>query len=395
MLQLYSKQEDHWQEICGQGSLQLLLFVNERPTSQENTRQIEAFLDDLRTTKDFKLEVIDIGKQPHLVEHFKLITTPALVKISPSPQQTLAGSNLISQLKQWWPRWQAALQTESVRDSQTTTEQEESLSTLSVTNPVGYSEELIRLSDEIFSLQQQKEQLSQQLRFKDQILAMLAHDLRNPLTAASLAMETLELSEQQEKTTQKEQLRSQLYQQSRRQFEIMKRMIVDLLESSRSVSTKLEVNPDKFNLRDLCQDAIAQTSKQLKAKSQIFQQDIPQDIPSVYVDGELIRQLLVNLLDNAIKYTPEGGHINLFVLHRTSQKLQVSICDTGHGIPLEKQEHIFEGNFRLKRDESQEGYGLGLSLCRKIVRAHYGQIWVDSSPNHGSSFHFTLPVYRS
>ena len=395
MSQLYSTEENHGQGISGQGSLQLLLFVNERPTSQENTRQIRGFLEDLKTTNDFKLEVIDIGKQPHLVEHFKLITTPALVKISPSPQQTLAGSNLISQLKEWWPRWQTAIKAHSNNNSQQNTKEPKSLSKISSTNPIGYSEELIRLSDEIFSLRQQKEQLSEQLRFKDQILAMLAHDLRNPLTAASLAMETLELSEQQEKTTQKEKLRSQLYKQSRRQFGIMKRMIVDLLESSRNVTAKLELNPDRFNLKDLCQDAIAQTSKQLKAKSQIFNQDIPQDLPDIYADGELIRQLLVNLLDNAIKYTPETGHISLFVLHRTSQKLQVSVCDTGHGIPPEKQEHIFEGNFRLKRDESQEGYGLGLSLCRKIVRAHYGQIWVDSTPNHGSSFHFTLPVYRS
>ena len=394
MLQLYNKKEDYWQEIPERSSLQLLLFVNERHTSQENTRQIRAFLENLKATNNFELDVIDIGKQPHLVEHFKLIATPALVKISPSPQQTLAGSNLISQLEKWWPRWQASLEIQPESNSQTTQEPEQ-LSKSSITNPVGYSEELIRLSDEIFILQREKAELSEQLSFKEQILAMLAHDLRNPLTAASLAMETLELSENQEDTTQKKQLRSQLYQQSRRQFGIMKRMIVDLLETSRSVSAKLEVEPRKLDLKDLCQEVLVQMSKQLKAKSQTFKEDIPQDIPYVYADEELVRQLLVNLLDNAIKYTPEGGQISLSVLHRTSQKLQVSVCDTGPGIPPEKQEHIFEGHFRLKRDENQEGYGLGLSLCRKITRAHYGQIWVDSSPNRGSCFHFTLPVHRS
>ncbi len=393
MLQLHNKQENHWQGISGRSSLQLLLFVNDRPASKENNKQIKTFLAELKATSDFELEVIDIGKQPHLVEHFKLITTPALVKIHPSPQQTLAGSNLIPQLKEWWSRWQSALEVPE-ENAVKTAEEPKPLSRMSANGSVGYSEELIRLSDEIFSLQQQNQELSEQLRFKDQVLAMLAHDLRNPLTAASLAMETLELSEKQDNTLQKKQLRNQLYQQSRRQFGIMKRMIVDLLESSRSVSAKLEVNPTKSNLQDLCKDAIAQTNKQLKAKSQILKQDIPQDLPFVYVDGELIRQLLVNLLDNASKYTPEKGQITLSVLHRTSQKLQVSVCDTGYGIPLEKQENIFEGNFRLKRDESQEGYGLGLFLCRKIVRAHYGQIWVDSVPKHGSSFHFTLPVYR-
>ncbi|MFN7257382.1 MAG: ATP-binding protein, partial [Microcystis sp.] len=125
-----------------------------------------------------------------------------------------------------------------------------------------------------------------------------------------------------------------------------------------------------------------------------LQSDIPQDLPPVYADEELIRQVIINLLENGIKYTPAGGEITLSVLHRTTQKVQVSISDTGPGIPEEKQEHIFEGHVRLKRDEGKEGYGIGLSVCRKIIRAHYGQIWVDSVPDHGSSFHFTLPVYR-
>ncbi|HHP7230977.1 MAG TPA: histidine kinase [Xenococcaceae cyanobacterium] len=394
MLQLYNQQGNDRQELSGQNSLQLLLFINERPTSQENIQPIQEFLANLRATNKFELDVIDISKQPHLVEYFKLVATPALVKISPIPQQTLAGNNLISQLEEWWPRWQASLKAQSEATT-ATTETIAQLSPSSINNPIGYSEELIRLSDEIFRLQREKEELSEQLHFKEQIIAMLAHDLRSPLTAASLAMETLELSENQAATIKKQQLRDQLYQQSRRQFGIMKRMIWDLLEASRNVSAKLEVEPRPLDLKNLCQEAIAQMSKQLKAKSQILNQDIPQDIPDVYVDAELVRQLLINLLDNAIKYTPEGGQISLSVLHRTSQKVQVSVCDTGPGIPPEKQEHIFEGHFRLKRDESQEGYGLGLSLCRKIARAHYGQIWVDSFPNSGSCFHFTLPVYCS
>jgi two-component system clock-associated histidine kinase SasA len=105
--------------------------------------------------------------------------------------------------------------------------------------------------------------------------------------------------------------------------------------------------------------------------------------------------VLINLLDNAIKYTPEGGTIRISCLHRTTQKVQLSICDTGPGIPEENYESIFEERFRLKRDEAKDGYGIGLALCQRIVRAHYGQIWVDSAPNGGSCFHFTLPVYIS
>ncbi|HEY9815474.1 MAG TPA: ATP-binding protein, partial [Candidatus Obscuribacterales bacterium] len=123
--------------------------------------------------------------------------------------------------------------------------------------------------------------------------------------------------------------------------------------------------------------------------------DIPSDLPRVYADPERVEQVLMNLLDNAIKYTPVSGRIRLTILHRTTQKVQVSICDDGPGIPEENCDRIFEDRFRLERDESKDGYGIGLSLCQRVIRAHYGQIWVDSVPSQGSCFHFTLPVYRS
>jgi two-component system, OmpR family, clock-associated histidine kinase SasA len=80
------------------------------------------------------------------------------------------------------------------------------------------------------------------------------------------------------------------------------------------------------------------------------------------------------------------------VLHRTSQKVQVTIIDNGPGISEADYELVFQKYYRIKRDKSEDGYGLGLSLCKSIIRAHYGQIWVESS-DRGSSFHFTLPVY--
>ena len=77
--------------------------------------------------------------------------------------------------------------------------------------------------------------------------------------------------------------------------------------------------------------------------------------------------------------------------------MQVSISDNGPGIPTENQERIFDDRFRLQRDQAQEGYGIGLALCKRVVQAHFGQIWVDSELEQGkggSCFHFTLPVYR-
>ena len=391
MLQFYNQQTDFSSVTSSEGLLQLLLFIDERFTPRDNIQRIQTYLQKLKAEYNFSLNVIEISKQPQLVEHFKLVATPALVKISPKPQQTIAGSNLIDQLQKWWPRWQESLQLLLEADGSNS---KESSCSESKINSIGYSAEIIRLSDDIFRLQQEKEELLEQLRFKDQILAMLAHDLRSPLTAASIAVETLELSHNQGDSEKIQSLREQLFKQARKQFHVMNRMIGDLLQASKSMSAKLKIEPHQLNLKPLCQEIISQFAGQIQEQSQQLEDDIPQDLPPVYADEELIRQLVVNVLENATKYTPQGGKISLSILHRTSQKIQVSICDTGPGIPLEKQERIFEGHFRLKRDEKKEGYGLGLAMCRKIVQAHYGQIWVDSSPGQGSCFHFTLPVYR-
>ena len=365
-------------------SIQLLLFVDDRPSSQEIIRQIQSYLQSLKSDYPIDLQIIEIRQQPHLVEHFRLVATPALVKIAPVPRHTLAGSNLVEQFKKWLVRWQKAIKEEVKNHPAEDAQLQE----------VEHSGELIRIADEVFRLKQEKEELLEQLKFKDQILAMLAHDLRSPLTAASIAVETLELAYHQPDTERSLQLREQLHQQARKQFRIMNRLITDILQASKSMAAQFTLQQSKFYLQSLCQEILSQFTDTFQEKTLILQSDIPQDLPPVYADEELIRQVIINLLENGIKYTPAGGAITLSVLHRTTQKVQVSISDTGPGIPEEKQEHIFEGHVRLKRDEGKEGYGIGLSVCRKIIRAHYGQIWVDSVPDHGSSFHFTLPVYR-
>lgn len=372
-------------------SIQLLLFVDDHRSSKDVIQKIEDHLCSLPSNYPYQLQVIDIYEQPHLVEHFRLVATPSLVKIFPEPKHTLAGSNIVDQLNKWWGRWQSSLQ-ELQEQPPREDIPNNGKSTL---GSVGYSSEMIKLSDDVFRLQKEKEELIEQIRFKDQVLAMLAHDLRSPLTAASLALETLELAYSQPDTERTIQLREQLYQQARKQFSIMKRLISDILQASKNMSAQLEVNCSQLYLQFLCEETLQVMKGQFAEKSLLINQDLPQDLPPVYADEELIRQVLVNLLENAIKYTPTGGTITVSILHRTTQKVQVSISDTGPGIPAEKQERIFEGHFRLKRDEAQEGFGLGLALCRKIIRAHYGQIWVDSTAGQGSCFQFTLPVYRT
>ncbi|WP_375505883.1 histidine kinase [uncultured Nostoc sp.] len=389
------------QPIYSEAPLQLLLFVDGRPKSRQQVQRIRAYLKELQAEYNFEVETIDVGQQPYLAEHFKLIATPALIKIHPEPRQVLAGSNIIAQLKNWWPRWQAAVDTylkvqedlqERIDDNGRVT------SPKSTIRSVAVSAELIRLSDEIFRLKQEKDNLQEQLQFKDRVIAMLAHDLRNPLTAAAIAIETLQSNYNLE-TGQFQRLKpsmtAHLLKQARNQTKVIDRMIADLLEVGRGKDTEFPILPQKIQLGKLCLDVLEELCDRYTAKSQEVETDIPNDLPYVYADPERIRQVLVNLLDNAIKYTPEGGKISIAGLHRTTQKVQFSIGDTGPGIPIENRDRIFENHFRLQRDEGTEGYGIGLCLCQRIILAHYGQIWVDSAPNNGAWFHFTLPVYPS
>lgn len=373
--------------------LQLLLFVDKRSASREQTRHIRKYLKDLKAECDFEIQIIDVGEQPDLAEHFKLVATPSLLKIHPEPRQTLAGSNLIAQLEHWQ------------RSVEEYTAQQQSAPALAPalgddTKPiysVACAIELVQLSDEVFRLKQEKEHLQEQLQLKDRIIAMLAHDLRNPLTAASLALETLESSQkvkEGEKSGLTPSLAAHLMKQARRQIRVVDRMITDILEAARGTNAQLHIQAKRIELGAICQDVILQFEDKFQAKSLNLEIDIPADLPLIYADPDRIKQVIVNLLDNASKYTPEQGTVNLSILHRTAYKVQVSIFNSGPGIPEEDCASIFEDSFRLQRDKSTDGYGIGLSLCQGIIRAHYGQIWVDSVPDRGSCFHFTLPIQK-
>lgn len=376
--------------------LKLLLFIDKRPSMAQQTRQIRQYLKTLEAYFQFNLDVVDIGEQPYLAEHYKLVASPALIKIAPAPEQMLAGSDIVNQLERWWPKWQQEY-LDAIKLAESEPDQPVDR-LVDSDSSVSYSAELMKLSDEIFRLNQTREELEAQLRFKDRIIAMMAHDLRNPLTAASIAIETLELGyapNQARTLTLKPELTGQLLKHAKTQIRAINRMITDILKAARGASIELQLLPQELDLTALCREVVEAFQNRLGEKQQVLTTEIPQDLPTVYADGTQVKRVITNLLDNAIKYTPQEGKVSIVALHRTTQKVQVSVTDTGPGIPAENRDKIFEESYRLQRDVTQEGYGLGLALCQRIVRAHYGQIWVDSSPGEGSSFYFTLPVYRA
>lgn len=375
--------------------LQLLLFVDKRPSSREHIQRIRHHLQQLHSNYTFDLRVIDVGESPYLAEHFKLVATPSLVKIHPEPRQTLAGTNLVEQLEHWWPKWQHAVE---IYKSQCHVSQIDgtTVSSPSQNLSVMHSAEIVRMSDEIFRLKQEKAELQEQLQFKERLIAMMAHDLRNPITAVSIALETLQThlgSGEKLPANFKPSLVSQLVNHARTQTKNIERMISELLQTACNGDQPFQLQRQQCDLKQLCEEVIEYFQERCTSKSQYLQTDLPNDLPAVNADPERVRQVLTNLMDNAIKYTPENGAIQIAALHRTTRNVQISVCDNGFGIPQENQKHIFEDRFRLQRDQQAEGYGIGLSLCQRLIRAHHGEIWVDSVPNQGSCFHFTLPVY--
>ncbi len=392
---------DRYPPTNSPASLQLLLFIDERTANYVQNQQIRDKLAALASEQAFELQIVDVGKQPDLVEYYRVIATPALVKLAPLPRQILAGSNLVDQIDNWWERWQEGLETPSASFPPTYSEypaaDEPPSNRQSLSDSIGQIGKAIELKDEIFKLKQEKEELLNRLKLQDRAMAVLAHDLRNPLTAAALALGTLEIvhnPDDYRANSLDPAAIEKLIKRARSQLQSIDRLVNDILQPLANSNHDFSLQLQKVDLSELILGVISQVENQYQTKSQIITTDIPQDTPKIYGDEDKLRQVVGNLLDNAIKYTPVGGQIHVSALHRTAQTIQVSIADTGLGIPTANQKHIFQNQYRLDRDLLQAGYGIGLALCQQIVRAHYGQIWVESAPGKGSVFNFTVLVHQ-
>jgi len=225
-------------------------------------------------------------------------------------------------------------------------------------------------------------------RRKDEFLATLAHELRNPL--APIATSALILS-QPEVDLARVQRTSEIIT---RQVGHMTKLLDDLLDVSRVTRGLIHLQQAPVRLVDVVQDAIEQAMPVVSAKHHaLHAQPVPE---ALVVTGDKTRlvQVLVNLLNNAARYTPEGGNIRLDVLASGAAVL-VKVSDDGIGIPADMQERIFEIFTQAQRShgEAYGGLGLGLSLARSIAQLHGGDISAASQgPGRGSTFTFRLPL---
>jgi two-component system clock-associated histidine kinase SasA len=322
---------------------------------------------------DVQLDVADPALRPELLELHRLVATPALIKLEPAPRQVFAGNTLLHQLRNWLPRWQ---QLEVVSGL--------GMSLRPVESDGSRTQRELQLEDQLLVLRQENETLIERLRVQERLLRMVAHELRTPLTASKLALQSLNLG-QIDQTRFRDVLG--------RRLDDIEQLSKDLLEVG---TTRWEAlfNPQRLDLGQVAAEAILELEKLWVGRDLELVTDIPADLPDVYADQRRMRQVLLNLLENALKFTPEGGSVTLTLLHRTNQWLQVSVCDSGPGIPSDEQERIFLDRVRLPQTAAgTSGYGVGLSVCRRITEVHEGRIWVVSEPGEGACFHFTVPVW--
>ncbi|MGB0870923.1 MAG: ATP-binding protein [Flavobacteriales bacterium] len=221
-----------------------------------------------------------------------------------------------------------------------------------------------------------------------ELIANVSHDLRTPLAIMQGYIETIQMK--------KDELGSEETQKYiitiENSIKQLSRLVSQLFEYSKLEAKQIKPHKEVFPITDLVYDLHAKYSILTKDKNINLSVDVKGKTPLIFADISLVERAIQNLLDNAIKFTPENGNIALIIEHNKKQVL-VRVKDDGPGINQEDQAHIFD---RFKQGESREkqrGAGLGLAIVKKIIDLHEGKIQVISKPNEGSIFEFTLPNY--
>ncbi len=225
-------------------------------------------------------------------------------------------------------------------------------------------------------------------KIRQDFVANVSHELRTPVSSIKGYAETLLEGAIEDKENARDFV-SIIHQDSDR----LAKLIDDLLDLSKIESGKMKMAFLPVDAAALIKRSVAVIENQAKEKNISLKADLPAQLPKIQADETRFSQVMINLLDNAVKYTPEGGTVTI----STSIKekfLQVEVSDTGIGIPESDIPRIFERFYRVDKAHSRElgGTGLGLSIVKHIVQSHGGQVWLKSEPGQGSTFSFTIPL---
>jgi len=233
----------------------------------------------------------------------------------------------------------------------------------------------------------------QQLDFKDQFLSHVSHELRTPLTCihqyVTLLLDGLAGPLAPNQTDHLKSVLKSTHQ--------LHAMIRDLLEATRADSGKLRIERRCIDIRELAQQAVMMMQPTAGEKRVNLELVVDPAIPLVYADPDRALEVLVNLIDNAIKFTPAAGSVTVkaSLVETDPSAVYVSVSDSGRGIPQEALPRVFERLYQDPNavDSNRTGLGLGLYIAKEIVTLHGGRMWVASEPENGSTFSFTLPLY--
>ena len=221
-----------------------------------------------------------------------------------------------------------------------------------------------------------------------EFVATVSHELRTPLAALHGAALTLTTRGNELPEETRGMLLAMIGKQSKR----LATLVEDILLAGQLDSGSLRVEREPFNAAAVARAAVDE-ARQRAASKAMLRISTPEDLPRVLGDEGRTHQVLANLIDNAVKYSPAGSRVDIDV-QRERGRVRFSVRDRGPGIPRAEQEHVFEKFYRLDPDHRYgvSGSGLGLYICRQLVSSMQGRIWVEPAPRHGSIFAFELPV---
>jgi PAS domain S-box-containing protein len=225
-------------------------------------------------------------------------------------------------------------------------------------------------------------------RLRDDLSAMIYHDLRSPLANVISSLDIMVATQEESNSPNAE-----LIQIAYRSAERMQRLISALLDISRLEAGQSILKPKITEARTLLQEVIDVVKPNIDTKQQTTALILPQEPIFLYVDVDMVRRVIINLTENANKFTPNGGAIQLGCIQH-DEHVELWVRDSGPGIPPESATTIFEKYVRLQNENAPKGLGLGLAFCRLAVEAHGGKIWVENSQGQGSRFVMTLPLAK-
>ncbi len=240
----------------------------------------------------------------------------------------------------------------------------------------------------LFQEAAQVEALRELDRMKSELIATVSHELRTPLVSIKGFAETLRNDGDVDVVTRREFLDDIIDESNH-----LEELINNLLDMSRIEAGMLRIQPQPIKLANLASRVVGKLRQRAAKEGHMLQLNVAPDLPLVHADAGRLEQVLRNLIENALKYSPEGGRIVLYAT-RDGDMVKVSVRDHGIGIAPEHAERIFDRFYRVDNSMTRgtSGTGIGLSICRGLIEAHGGRIWVESVPGKGSTFHFTVPV---